>query len=89
MLVKLDNPKNVEWAESSAGPTFGEMAKFLLDYYNVEPTEEYSQHDVDLFNATHDVSIYQTPKEEAPATPVVASPSNDENKKDDKKKNRN
>ena len=59
MLVKLDNPKNVDWAESSAAPTFGEMAKFLLDYYNVEPTEPYTQKDVDLFNATHDISIYQ------------------------------
>ena len=59
MLVKLDNPKNVEWAESSAAPTFGEMAKFMLDYFGVEPTEEYTQKDVDLFNATHDVSIYQ------------------------------
>ena len=64
MLVKLDNPKNVEWAESSAAPTFGEMAKFMLDYFGVEPTEEYAQKDVDLFNATHDVSIYQAPKEE-------------------------
>lgn len=83
MLVKLDNPKNVEWAESSAAPTFGEMAKFLLDYYNIEPTEPYTQKDVDLFNATHDVSIYTAPKEEAapalPAPPV-------EEKKNDKKK---
>jgi cell division protein FtsI/penicillin-binding protein 2 len=84
MLVKLDNPKNVDWAESSAAPTFGEMAKFLLDYYNVEPTEEYSQKDVDLFNATHDVSIYQTPKEEVvPVQPVPIV----EEKKDKKKKN--
>jgi len=86
MLVKLDNPRNVEWAESSAAPTFGEMAKFLLDYYNIEPTEEYAQKDVDLFNATHDTSIFQTPKpEEAPpAAPVV--PADDTKKKDDKKK---
>ena len=86
MLVKLDNPKNVEWAESSAAPTFGEMAKFLLEYFNVEPTEEYSQKDVELFNATHDVSIYQTPKEEAPPAPVV-QPADE--KKDDKKKKHN
>lgn len=37
--VKFDNPKNVEWAESSAAPVFGEMMKFLLQYYQVEPTE--------------------------------------------------
>ena len=35
MLVKLDNPKNVDWAESSAAPTFGEMAAWLLDYFRV------------------------------------------------------
>jgi cell division protein FtsI/penicillin-binding protein 2 len=87
MLVKLDNPKNVEWAESSAAPTFGEMAKFLLDYYNIEPTEEYTQHDVDIFNATHDVSIYQTPKEEAAAL-VETDPPVDL-KKDEKKKKKN
>lgn len=63
MLVKIDNPKNVEWAESSAAPTFGEMAKFMLDYFGIEPTEEYTQKDVDLFNATHDISIYQAAKE--------------------------
>jgi cell division protein FtsI/penicillin-binding protein 2 len=86
MLVKLDNPRNVEWAESSAAPTFGEMAKFLLDYYGVEPTEEYSQKDVDLFNATHDVSIYQAPKEEE-AQPAPTPEPPKEDKKKDKKKN--
>lgn len=37
MLVKLDKPKNVEWAEQSAAPTFGKMAKWLLDYYEIKP----------------------------------------------------
>lgn len=40
VLVKLDNPKNVEWAESSAAPTFGEIMKFLLEYAKIKPTEE-------------------------------------------------
>jgi hypothetical protein len=35
----MDNPKNVEWAESSAAPVFGEVMKFLLDYAKVKPTE--------------------------------------------------
>ncbi|OGD56520.1 hypothetical protein A2V71_02495 [Candidatus Berkelbacteria bacterium RBG_13_40_8] len=39
MLVRLNNPKNVDWAESSAAPTFGEMAKWLLSYFGVQPTE--------------------------------------------------
>lgn len=83
MLVKLDNPKNVEWAESSAAPTFGEMAKFMLDYFGVEPTEEYSQKDVDIFNATHDISIYQADKKEEPPAEAPPQP---EDKKEKKKK---
>ena len=87
MLVKLDNPRNVEWAESSAAPTFGEMAKFLLDYYNIEPTENYTQKDLDLFNATHDVSIYQAPKEEAQPAEAQPQPAEEAEKdKNNKKK---
>jgi cell division protein FtsI/penicillin-binding protein 2 len=37
MLVKIDNPRGVIWAESSAAPLFGELAKFMLDYYKVPP----------------------------------------------------
>jgi len=37
MLTKIDNPKDVEFAESSAAPLFGEIAKFLLNYYQVRP----------------------------------------------------
>lgn len=33
MLVKLDKPKNVEFAESSAAPTFGTIAEWLLTNY--------------------------------------------------------
>ncbi|OGI14907.1 MAG: hypothetical protein A2878_00965 [Candidatus Moranbacteria bacterium RIFCSPHIGHO2_01_FULL_54_31] len=40
VLVKLDNPKNVEWAESSAAPTFGKIMRFLLEYAKIKPTEE-------------------------------------------------
>ncbi|MDD3498705.1 MAG: penicillin-binding protein 2 [Candidatus Moranbacteria bacterium] len=39
VVVKISNPKDVIWAESSAAPTFGEVMKFLLNYYNIEPTE--------------------------------------------------
>jgi len=41
VLVKIYHPKNVQWAESSAAPTFGRIMKFLLEYYKVEPTEAY------------------------------------------------
>lgn len=35
MLVKLDDPKDVRYAASSAAPLFGELAAFILDYYQV------------------------------------------------------
>ncbi len=37
MLVKIDHPRDVQWAESSAAPVFGEMAKYLLTYLQVPP----------------------------------------------------
>ena len=40
IIVELYNPKNVEWAESSAAPTFGRVMKFLLEYYKIKPTED-------------------------------------------------
>lgn len=38
MLARIDRPKDVQYAESSAAPLFGEIAKFLLDYYRIPPT---------------------------------------------------
>lgn len=40
MLVRLDEPKDVQFAESTAAPLFGELAKFLLDYLQVPPDRE-------------------------------------------------
>lgn len=37
MVVKLDKPKNVKFAESSAGPTFGEIAKWILIHKQITP----------------------------------------------------
>lgn len=37
MLVKFDNPKNTEWAESSAAPIFGEIADWLIKYLGIQP----------------------------------------------------
>lgn len=39
MLVKLDNVKNTPYAADSCAPIFGKITKFILDYYNVAPTE--------------------------------------------------
>ncbi len=35
MLVKLDRPYGIKFAESSAAPLFGEIADFLLKYYQI------------------------------------------------------
>jgi len=35
MLVKMDKPKGFKYAESTATPLFGEIADFLLKYYQV------------------------------------------------------
>lgn len=40
MIVKIDHPRDVQWAESSAAPVFGTMAKFLLNYLQVPPDYE-------------------------------------------------
>jgi len=58
ILVKIDNPKAVQWAESSAAPLFGELMKFLLEYANIEPTEDYTQKELETFNATHVLKDY-------------------------------
>ena len=38
MLVRIDNPKGVKFAESTAAPAFGEIAKFVLEYLQIPPT---------------------------------------------------
>ena len=80
VLVKMDNPKAVQWAESSAAPTFGELMKFLLEYYNIEPTEDYTQKDLETFNATHDLKTYFMKKEGDPATSSPGHGANEVNK---------
>ncbi|MFH1226224.1 MAG: penicillin-binding protein 2 [bacterium] len=37
MIIRIVRPKSVEFAESSAAPLFGGIAKFLLNYYQVPP----------------------------------------------------
>jgi len=38
MVTKLTNPSGAGWAESSAAPLFGEIASFLLKYYQIAPS---------------------------------------------------
>lgn len=35
MVVRLDNPKTVRFAESSAAPVFGELANWITNYYQI------------------------------------------------------
>ncbi len=37
MLVRIDRPTDVGWAEESAAPLFGEIAGFLLNYMQIPP----------------------------------------------------
>lgn len=53
IAVIIDDPKDVKWAESTAGPVFGEMSKFMLEHYGVKPTEEYTQNDLEQFKINH------------------------------------
>ncbi len=40
MLVRVNHPRDVKFAETTAAPAFGEMAKFILDYYHIPPTRK-------------------------------------------------
>lgn len=40
MVVRIDRPRDAPWAESTAAPAFGEMAKFLLEYFEIPPTRK-------------------------------------------------
>lgn len=82
VLVKIINPKGVEWAESSAAPTFGQIMKFLLEYYKVKPTEDPTTSPM--------YKTYQNPSANIAAAPVaqpVADPDEKEKKKEKKDEN--
>jgi cell division protein FtsI/penicillin-binding protein 2 len=38
MLVRVNHPRTVKFAESTAAPAWGQLAQFLLSYYNIPPT---------------------------------------------------
>lgn len=38
MLVRIDHPKDVNFAETTAAPAFGEIASFILNYLQVPPS---------------------------------------------------
>jgi len=38
LLIKIDRVKNINFAADSVAPIFGEIAKYILDYYEIPPT---------------------------------------------------
>ena len=38
MTVRIDRPQGIQWAEATAAPLFGEIAEFLLQYFEVAPS---------------------------------------------------
>ncbi len=53
MVVIIDHPRDTEWAAGTAAPVFGELSKFLLNYFAIEPTKEYSTKDLEVFDKRH------------------------------------
>lgn len=39
MIVKLDKPIGAKYAESTSAPLFGEIAKYILNYYEIAPSK--------------------------------------------------
>jgi cell division protein FtsI/penicillin-binding protein 2 len=40
MLIRIDHPRDVSFAETTTAPAFGEVAQFILNYYQVPPTRK-------------------------------------------------
>jgi cell division protein FtsI/penicillin-binding protein 2 len=40
MVVRIDHPRDAPWAESTAAPLFGQIASYLLQYFEVPPTRK-------------------------------------------------
>lgn len=40
MLVRINHPRTVKFAESTAAPAFGEIAQFLMQHYKIAPTRQ-------------------------------------------------
>lgn len=40
MLVRINHPRTVKFAESTAAPAFGEIAQFLMQHFKIAPTRQ-------------------------------------------------
>lgn len=90
MVVVIENPKEVLWAESTAAPVFGEMSKFLFDYYGIEPTEDFTMEDMEKFEKSHGaIDETEKPEDNSQGTkinPLEEKKSQEIDKEIDKKK---
>ena len=82
VLVKISNPKDVQWAESTAAPAFGKVMKFLLEYGKVKPTEDPTISP--MYKSLYQNTVQQTPVDEK-ETVLGAESKKDEDKKKKKK----
>jgi len=87
ILVRIDNPKTVEWAESSAAPVFGELMKFLLDYKNIKPTREFTQADLNKFAQSHNLSEFYIQSEKQKKEEEEKAKKEEENNKEKNEEN--
>lgn len=46
MIVRINVPKDVIWAESTAAPVFGNIAKGIIDYYQLPPDEAWKEEQI-------------------------------------------
>jgi hypothetical protein len=81
ILVKIVNPKGVQWAETSAAPAFGKIMKFLLEYYKIKPTEDPK---ISPTYKTYQGDI--KPEEASPVLVLDANSEEDKKTKSDEKK---
>ncbi len=40
ILIKMDRPKGIKFAADSLSPVFGDIARFLIRYFNIPPTRQ-------------------------------------------------
>jgi cell division protein FtsI/penicillin-binding protein 2 len=40
ILIRIDSPKEVKFAETTAAPSFGELSKFILNYLQIPPSRQ-------------------------------------------------
>ncbi|MFH1559243.1 MAG: penicillin-binding protein 2 [Patescibacteria group bacterium] len=91
-LVKLDEVTAVNFAADSVALVTGKLNKFLLDYYNIFPTEEIKEDELIYFNRLMELKeedIKKAKESDEGAEGIMPINSGDDKKKsDDKKKDK-